>query len=69
MTQQQSNLLWLAIRTIKDKHTHEHTKQAGQPKQHHTAPGKPIESPTNQSRQAALNELTLIYPDRINPHL
>lgn len=63
-------LLWLAIRNIEDKRARERAKEAGLPKgSSRKAPGKLVEGATIQGWRTALGELTLIYPDRINPHL
>ena len=63
-------LLWLAIRNIEDKRARERAKEAGLPKgTPRKAPGKLVEGSTIQGWKAALGELALIYPDRINPHL
>ena len=63
-------LLWLAIRNIEDKRARERAKEAGKPKgTPRKAPGKLVEGSTIQGWKAALGELALIYPDRINPHL
>ena len=63
-------LLWLAITNIEDKRARERAKEAGLPKGHpRKAPGKLVEGSTIQGWKAALGELALIYPERINPHL
>ena len=63
-------LLWLAIRTIEDKRARERAKEAGTPKgQPRNAAGRLVEGATIQGWKAALSELALIYPDRINAHL
>ncbi len=63
-------LLWLAIRTIEDKRARERAKEAGTPKgQPRKAAGRLVEGATIQGWKAALSELALIYPDRINAHL
>jgi putative transposase len=63
-------LLWLAIMNIEDKRARERAKEAGTPKgQPRKAPGKLVEGSVVQGWKAALSELALIYPDRINPHL
>ncbi|WP_460771836.1 IS256 family transposase, partial [Mariniluteicoccus flavus] len=61
-------LLWLAIRTIEDKRARERAKEAGLPKgTARKAPGKLVEGSVIQGWKAALGELALVYPDRINP--
>ena len=63
-------LLWLAIRTIEDKRARERAKEAGRPRgAPRNAPGKLVEGSVIQGWKAALGELSLIYPDRINNHL
>jgi putative transposase len=63
-------LLWLAIRTIEDKRARERAKEAGLPKgSPRKAPGKLVEGSVIQGWKAALGELALVYPDRINTHL
>jgi len=63
-------LLWLAIRTIEDKRARERAKEAGLPKgTPRKAPGKLVEGSVIQGWRAALGELALVYPDRINAHL
>ena len=61
-------LLWLAICTIEDKRARERAKQAGKGKDRQSIPHL-VEGATLQGWKAALGELALIYPDRINPHL
>ena len=63
-------LLWLAIRTIEDKRARERAKEAGRPRGlPRKAPGKLVEGSAIPGWKAALGELSLIYPDRINNHL
>ncbi len=63
-------LLWLAIRNIEDKRARERAKEAGTPKGiNRKAPGKLVEGGVVQGWKAALGELAMIYPDRINNHL
>jgi len=63
-------LLWLAITNIEDKRARERAKEAGLPKgSTRKAPGKLIEGSSVQGWKAALGELALVFPDRINPHL
>ena len=61
-------LLWLAICTIEDKRARERAKQTGKGKDRQSIPHL-VEGATLQGWKAALGELALIYPDRINPHL
>lgn len=63
-------LLWLAIRNIEDKRARQRAKEAARPKgTPRKAPGKLVEGATIQGWKAALGELALIYPDRINRYL
>lgn len=63
-------LLWLAIRNIEDKRARERAKEAGTPRgTPRKAPGKLVEGSVIQGWKAALGELALIYPDRINTYL
>lgn len=63
-------LLWLAIRNIEDKRARERAKEAGLPKgTPRKAPGKLVEGSVLQGWKAALGELSLLYPDRINHYL
>ncbi len=63
-------LLWLAIRNIEDKRARQRAKEAGRPRSEpRKAPGKLVEGSTIQGWKAALGELALIYPDRINRYL
>ena len=63
-------LMWLAIRNIEDKRARERAEEAGLPKNTpRNAPGKLVEGSTIQGWKAALGELALVYPDRINAYL
>jgi len=63
-------LLWLAIMNIEDKRARERAKEAGTPKgQPRKASGRLVEGAVTQGWKAALSELALVYPDRINQHL
>lgn len=63
-------LLWLAIRNIEDKRARERAKEAGTPRgTPRKAAGRLVEGATVSGWKAALSELALVYPDRINPHL
>ena len=61
-------LLWLAICNIEDKRARERAKEAGRPKNTRKASGKLVEGSVVQGWKAALGELALVYPDRINAH-
>ncbi len=62
-------LLWLAIRNIEDKRARERAKEAGLPRSQRKADGKLVEGAQLQGWKAALGELALVYPDRMNPYL
>ena len=62
-------LLWLAIRNIEDKRARERAKQAGRQGTDRKSVPRLVEGATVHGWKAALGELALIYPDRINPHL
>lgn len=63
-------LLWLAIRNIEDKRARERAKEASLPKgRTRKAPGKLVEGSVIQGWKAALGELALVYPERINAYL
>ena len=65
-------LLWLAICNIEDKRALEREKarrkrSAGAPRSHPA--GKLIQGATTTNWKQALAQLSLAYPERINPHL
>jgi len=62
-------LLWLAIMNIEDKRARERAKQASRPKIQRNLPPRLVEGGLVQGWKAALAELALVYPDRINPYL
>jgi putative transposase len=62
-------LLWLAIMNIEDKRARERAKQASRPKTQRNLPPRLVEGGLVQGWKAALAELALVYPDRINPYL
>ena len=62
-------LLWLAIMNIEDKRARERAKQASRPKSQQNLPPRLVEGGIVQGWKAALAELALIYPPRINPYL
>ncbi|KGN42463.1 IS256 family transposase, partial [Knoellia aerolata] len=61
-------LLWLAIRNIEDKRARERAKQAGKGKDRQSIP-RLVEGAAVHGWKAALGELALVYPDRINAYL
>ena len=58
-------LLWLAIRDIEDKRARARDKDRGKPANQRTAPARLVEGATVQGWRAALNQLELLYPDRL----
>jgi putative transposase len=62
-------LLWLAIMNIEDKRARERAKEAGSPKGQRKAAGHLVEGGVVQGWKAALAELAIVYPDRVNPHI
>ena len=54
---------------IEDKRARERAKQATRPKTQRNLPPRLIEGGIVQGWKAALAELALVYPDRINPYL
>jgi putative transposase len=62
-------LLWLAICTIEDKRTRQREKERGKPANARKAPGRLVEGQVVTNWKAALAQLAITYPDRINPHL
>lgn len=62
-------LLWLAIRDIEDKRARAREKDRGKPSNQRTAPARLVEGATVQGWRAALNQLELLYPDRLAGHI
>jgi putative transposase len=62
-------LLWLAICDIEDKRARERAKQRGKPANERSAPPRLVEGHVTTNWKQALEQLALVYPDRINPHL
>jgi putative transposase len=62
-------LLWLAICDIEDKRARERTKEKGLPASQRKAPGRLVEGAVTTNWKQALEQLSLVYPDRINAHL
>ena len=58
-------LLWLAIRDIEDKRARAREKDRGKPANQRTGPPRLVEGATVQGWRAALNQLELLYPDRL----
>ncbi|MGC5616544.1 IS256 family transposase, partial [Georgenia sp. Z1491] len=62
-------LLWLAICNIEDKRARERAKERGRPAAERRASGRLVEGAVTTNWKTALQQLSLVYPDRINPHL
>lgn len=62
-------LLWLAICNIEDKRARDRAKERGLPSDKRKAEGRLVEGAVTTNWKRALEQLSLAYPDRINPHL
>jgi transposase-like protein len=62
-------LLWLAICNIEDKRAREREKERGKPSNERKASGRLVEGQITTNWKQALAQLTLAYPDRIQPYL
>lgn len=62
-------LLWLAICDIEDKRARDRAKERGLRAEQRKAPGRLVEGQVTTNWKQALQQLSLVYPDRINPHL
>ena len=63
-------LLWLAICNIEDKRARERAKERGRGRNaKRKAEGRLVEGQITTNWKQALAQLTLAYPERINPHL
>jgi transposase-like protein len=62
-------LLWLSICNIEDKRARERHKERGKPSEERKAPGRLVEGQIVTNWKQALEQLALVYPDRIDPHL
>ncbi len=62
-------LLWLAICNIEDKRARERAKERGLPATKRRAPGRLVEGQVTTNWKQALEQLALVYPDRINPYI
>ena len=61
-------LLWLAICNIEDKRARERAKERGLPAARtQGSPGRLVEGQVTTNWKQALEQLALVYPDRINP--
>ena len=62
-------LLWLAICDIEDRRARERAKEKGRPATERRASGRLVEGQVTTNWKQALEQLALVYPDRITPHL
>ena len=62
-------LLWLAICNIEDKRARERIKERGLPAAQRRAPGRLVEGQVTTNWKQALEQLVLVYPDRITPYI
>lgn len=63
-------LLWLAICNIEDKRARDRQKEKGRKKgEKRNAEGRLVEGQLTTNWKQALAQLSIAYPDRINPHL
>ena len=62
-------LLWLAICDIEDKRARDRAKDRGKPAGERKAAGRLVEGQVTTNWKQALEQLALVYPERINPHL
>ncbi len=62
-------LLWLAICNIEDKRARDRARERGLPSDKRKAEGHLVEGAVTTNWKRALEQLSLAYPDRINPHL
>lgn len=62
-------LLWLAICNIEDKRARQRARERGLPATQRRAAGRLVEGQTTTNWKQALEQLALVYPDRISPHI
>lgn len=62
-------LLWLAISDIEDKRARAREKERGLPSEQRRAEGRLVEGQITTNWKQALEQLSLVYADRINRHL
>ncbi len=62
-------LIWLAICNIEDKRARERAKERGLPAHKRKAPGRLVEGQLTTNWKQALEQLALVYPDRIAPYI
>ncbi|MCC6436481.1 MAG: IS256 family transposase [Acidimicrobiales bacterium] len=62
-------LLWLAICDIEDKRARDREKERGRPASQRRAAGRLVEGQVTTNWKQALEQLALVHPERIEPHL
>jgi putative transposase len=62
-------LLWLAICDIEDKRARDRAKERGRPAGERRASGRLVEGQVTTNWKQALEQLALVYPERITPYL
>lgn len=62
-------LLWLAICDIEDKRARDRAKERGLRSEQRKAEGRLVEGQVTTNWKQALQQLSLVYPERINRHL
>ncbi|QUW18543.1 IS256 family transposase [Agrococcus sp. Marseille-Q4369] len=62
-------LLWLAICDIEDKRARDRAKEKGLRSEQRKAEGRLVEGQVTTNWKQALQQLSLVYPERINRHL
>ena len=62
-------LLWLAICDIEDKRARQRAKERGLRASQRKAPGRLVEGQITTNWKQAHEQLAIVYPDRINPHI
>jgi transposase-like protein len=62
-------LLWLAICDIEDRRARDRARERGKPANERRASGRLVEGQVTTNWKQALEQLALVYPERINPHL
>lgn len=62
-------LLWLAICNIEDRRARDRERERGLPANQRKASGRLVEGQIVTNWKQALEQLALVYPDRIAPHL
>ncbi len=62
-------LMWLAICDIEDKRARERANERGRPANARKASGRLVEGQVTTNWKQALEQLAIVYPDRINPYI